>query len=65
MKRLPLEANQYLNILVKEEKRCFENWVDKCGDEGSKEKYFDAKKKFGNSKKNTEKKGMQYEELFA
>lgn len=57
MKRLPLEAKQYLNILVREESRCFENWVDKCEDKGSKEKYFNAKKEVWEFKKEYREKG--------
>ena len=43
MKRLPFEAKQALDILVKEQERCFDNWIDRCAKTGSREKYLEAK----------------------
>ena len=57
MKRLNLEAKQYLNILIKEERRCFDNWVDKSGNGAAKEKYFEAKKEVWDFKKEYREKG--------
>lgn len=57
MKRLNLQAKQYLDILVKEESRCFDKWVAKSGNDGSKERYFEAKKEVWEFKKECREKG--------
>jgi len=57
MKRLPLEAKQALDNLVKEQERCFDNWTDRCAIQGSKEKYFAAKSEVQEFKKQYRQKG--------
>ena len=57
MKRLPLEAKQALDGLIKEQERCFDNWVDRCATTGSREKYFEAKSAVQEFKKQYRQKG--------
>lgn len=57
MKRLPLEVKQALDVLIKEQERRFDNWTDRCAIEGSREKYFEAKKAVQEFKKQYREKG--------
>lgn len=57
MKRLPLEVKQALDVLIKEQERRFDNWTDRCAIQGSREKYFEAKKAVQEFKKQYREKG--------
>ena len=57
MKRLPLEVKQALDVLIKEQERCFNNWTDRCAIQGSREKYFEAKSAVQEFKKQYRQKG--------
>ena len=57
MKRLPLEAKQVLDGLIKEQEQCFDNWVDRCAKTGSREKYYEAKNAVHEFKKKYRQKG--------
>lgn len=59
MKRLPLEAKQALDVLIKDQELCFDNWIDRCAIQGSRENYFKAKNAVLEFKKQYREKGYE------
>jgi len=43
MKQTSIEIKRALDTLVKHQEECLDNWVSRCADQDSREKYFEAK----------------------